>query len=262
MDVNLSRRALALAATAGLIACASGARLGGDTHLREILALNTRARGGANALAGVRTVRSSGVITEPAFTVTGAYLASTDGYARVDVYHQGAHVFSEGIDAAGCWTRPDVSQQAIPGSERGEAALRHAREFNLYSLEALADRGHSISLSPPEVIDGVTNDVLLVRLSDGFETKRYIDRSTWQVVRSRDVRPLHVDVDATAREIESIFSDFREFQGVRSATSWIERDMNSGDILVRGVTQGVRYNEDAPAERFDRAAPPVAPIDA
>lgn len=251
------RRTLLLGAAPLLAACASAR--GWDTSLEDVIARNTLARGGARALDAVHTLRSHAEIVEPSFTVTGCYLASSRGLVRVDVYHQGRHVFSEGIDEAGPWSRQDVSRSAGPASAGGGAALRHGLEFNLFGLHAFAARGHQLFLEAREQLAGTNFHVVRVRLSDGFETRRYIDPITWQIVRSRDVRALHVDVDSATNQMESEFSDFREVQGVTSPFAWVERNLSTSAVVLRGATQQAAFNPDVAAEAYARAAPPQLP---
>ncbi len=84
-------------------------------------------------------------------------------------------------------------------SAKGTAALRHGVgecRGNCLVWHELRQRGHRVDLAKRE---GNRWDELLFAanrtLSDGYTTTLYVDPTSWLITRSRDVRPLHVDVD-------------------------------------------------------------------
>ncbi|MGE0595784.1 MAG: hypothetical protein AB7P07_05440 [Hyphomonadaceae bacterium] len=209
--------------------------------LGALVARHVEARGGAVTLDAVRAMRNEAEIVEPSFTVRGPYIASVEGLMRVDIFADGACVWSEGIDRAGAW---DWQQGREPraASEAGAAALAHGVEFNLFGLHRYAERGHILSYEGVETIDGVDYYVLRIVLADGFETYRYIHPETYMIARARDVRALHPDVDATETMLESVYSDFRSVSGVISPFVWLQRDMRTGEVVQRGSVLSLEYN--------------------
>lgn len=252
----INRRAVLSAATVSLASCAGIAH--SPLALDAIIANHTRARGGAGALDAIRNTRNVATIVEPSFTVRGRYIATEDGRMRIDVFQDGANVFSEGLDAEGAWQREGPEAPVTPVSEAGRAALLHGVEFNLFGLHAFPARGHRISLEGREILDGVSFYVLKIVLSDGFETYRYIDPESWLMTRKRDVRALHPDVDPATRLLETVESDFRPVHGVLSAFAWEQRDVAHNAVVQNGVIHSLEYNAEIADESFLRATPALA----
>lgn len=244
----LTRRAFAATAVA---AAACAPREEGPIDLARVIARHTEARGGAAALDAVRTMRNDCAVVEPTFSVGGPYIASTDGLMRVDIFADGACVFSEGIDRAGAW---DWSQGAepTPASEAGAAALAHGIEFNLFGLHRFAERGHTLTLEAPEEIDGALYHVIKIVLRDGFETYRYIDPVSWMITRTRDIRAIHPDMDPTETLLQNEYSDFRAANGVLSPFAWVQRDLRTGQVVQTGTVRSLEYNVALTDADFDR----------
>jgi hypothetical protein len=240
------RRFLVTAAAAS--ACAPRR---GPLTLEEVIARHTDARGGAAALDAVQTLRNEAAVAEATFNVRGPYIASTEGLMRVDIFADDQCVFSEGIDREGAWSWSPGSEPQ-PASEAGAAALRHGVEFNVFGLHRFAERGHALSLEGVQEVAGVELHVVKIVMNDGFETYRFIDPATWMIVRSRDVRAFHPDLDATEAPLESAFSDFREVAGVRSPFEWMQRDLRTGEVIQRGTVLSLEYNTPLTDADFSR----------
>jgi len=198
--------------------------------LANIIDANVAARGGATALENIRNIRTKVEIVEPTFAVTGDYRAK-DGRMRIDIYADGARVFSEGVDDVGAWQQNGEGAPITESSASGRAALLHGIEFNLFGLHQLTDRGAALSIEGDENIDNVTFRGIKVRLADGFETYLYFNPATSMIERRRDVRALHPDVDPTTKLIENRYFDFRDFCGVLSPASSRQVDVISGTEL-------------------------------
>ena len=82
-----------------------------------------------------------------------------------------------------------------------------------------------------ELVAGTNYYVLQLTLSDGYSTRLYIDPSSWLIIRRRDFRPLHVDIDPRPTTIETVFSDFTEVSGVKFPFSSVDTDLESGKVL-------------------------------
>lgn len=241
-----------LVTAAAACACAPRRR---PLTLKEVLARHTEARGGAAALDAVRTLHNEAAVAEATFNVRGPYIANTEGLMRVDIFAADRCVFSEGIDRGGAWSWSEGGAPQ-PASEAAAAALRHGVEFNVFGLHRFAERGHTLSLEGVEDVAGAELHVVKIVMNDGFETYRFIDPASWMVVRSRDVRAFHPDLDATEAPLESEFSDFREVAGVRSPFEWTQRDLRTGEVIQRGTVLSLEYNtplRDADFARTRRA---------
>lgn len=248
-----------LLAAGAVAACAP--RAPAELTLAEVIARHTEARGGAAALDAVRNTLNIAEVVEPTFTVLGRYIASADGFMRIDVFHQGARAISEGVDSAGEWFWPGDAPAPLPASDVAVAsgALRHGIEFNVFGLHALPARGHTLALEGRELIADINYYKIKLTLADGFETWRYINPDTWMTDRSRDLRALHPDVDPTPIVIETEYTDFRPVAGVLSSYHWVQRTVASNETLQTGTIQRLEYNAPPEALNFPRTAS-VIPI--
>jgi hypothetical protein len=187
-----------------------GSQAGATRSIETVLAQHTESRGAGPEATDSLRVRLQ--VEEPEFTVEVRYVADRAGRVRVDVFHRGRRVFSEGIDERGAWS---MGEKGPPRGASADAlaALEHGRVFNLYGLEELQRLGHRIVLEEPEHREGRTYDVVRVELSDGFKTWRWVDAETGRLVIKRDFRSLHPDIDPRPVWIETRLSDFRAVRG-------------------------------------------------
>lgn len=231
---------------AGAAACAPR-----QLDLETVLARHTQARGGAAAIDAVRTLRNEAEVVEPSFTVRGPYVASAEGFMRVDIFAGEQCVFSEGIDRAGAWSWQQGGAPE-PASQTGSRALQHGIEFNVFGLHRFAERGHTLTLEGAEDFNGTQCHVIKVVLNDGFETYRFIDANTWMMVGSRDVRAVHPDIDATEIVMGNEYSDFRAVDGVTSSFAWLQRNLTTGEVVQTGTVLSLAYNPPLTDADFDR----------
>lgn len=241
---------------ASFAAAACTPRTPPDLSLDEVIARHTEARGGAAALDAVHNTLNIAEVVEPTFTVTGRYIASTDGFMRIDVYHQGSRAITEGVDPEGEWVWAGDKAAPEPASEVAIAsgALKHGIEFNLFGLHAMPDRGHAMVLEGREVIADIEYYKIKLTLADGYETWRYINPETWMIDRGRDLRPLHPDVDPTPVVIESEYTDYRPVAGVMSSFHWVQRNVETGETMQTGTIQRLEYNAPQDQMNFPRTA--------
>lgn len=202
------------------------------SELDALIARHTEARGGVAAIEAVDNIRARVEIVEPGFTIDGDYRAR-DGAMRIDIYADGARVFSEGVDADGAWQQDGPGAPIVASTEKGRAALLHGIEFNLFGLHQLRARGHALSLEADETIDGVDYKVVKITLDDGFETYFYLNPETAMIERRRDVRALHPDADPAEKLIENRFTDFVRKCGVVISGASQQVDVKTGDVMQR-----------------------------
>ncbi len=242
------RRLIAACAAACLAVPAASEPAGLDA----IVARNTAARGGAEAIEAVSDFEADIHIVETTFEVDGRYVATRDGRMRVDIFAEGQSVFTEALGRGRAWSW-NPRDGAATASDQGRAALRHGIEFpfKLFGLHEMAGRGHRLEAAGRESIGGVEYDVLLLTLDDGFLTRYYVNPKTGLIDRERQHRALHVDVDPTPTWIETEFSDWRPVRGVLFPHRSVEREVESGKVLATVTTRGIRLNSSPPAERFE-----------
>lgn len=251
--MNLINRREIIAA-GGMALIASRARAAPGVTLGEVLANHERARGGRAALSAIRAITTELLIEERGSTLKARYSASLEPRMRIDVVAGDQRVWSEGIDGAGAWEWP--GGQPAPNAAHGPAALalQHGIEFNLIDLSRYPSRGHRLTLTGQESRDGRTSHIVQADLKDGFQTFFLIDAASWMIVRRRDFRAMHPDLDAKKTWLENVDEDFRVVAGVKAPFLSRQVDMASGKTLQTTTTQSLAYNPVLPESALTRPA--------
>jgi len=258
---HLTRRAALLLLGSGAASACVAGRIGArPISLAEIVRRNTLARGGAAALDRIRSLTSAVAIEEGAQKLNGMYAATAARLVRVDIYAGGKSVFSEGIDDRGAWNW-SPGQPPKPSVESGRAALLNGAENHLFGWHRFAERGHKLALMPPADVDGVAHQVVEVRYTTGQVSYFYLDPATWLIVRRRDERAYHPDIDPTKQKVETRFSDFRKVDGTVFSHHDGDFDLATGKLIASFRASDRRINPPLAANHFDRdrRAPPAWP---
>lgn len=225
--------------------------------LDEVIARHIRARGGAAALDGVRSCLIELDITERGQTIQGRYAAAA-GLVRIDIYAGGNLVYREGVDRQGVWMWPGGSEAPRASEATGAAnALLHGAENHLFGLHRFAERGHRLRLMSAERIEGVEYPVIEVVYTTGHTSYFYVDSASWMIVRRRDQRAYHPDVDTTQQRVETLYSDFQTVDGVVAAHRNVDIDLANGSTLsTNQVTRRV-LNPTLAENLFERTYTPA-----
>jgi len=246
------RNLLAILVATALAGCATlPAGLGTSPTLADIVQRNTEARGGASALDRMSAVAIDVEILEGGQALMGRYAATKDGLVRIDIYVDGKHAGSEGIDAGGVWilTKDGPAPSVATGAGN---ALLHGAVNHLFGWNRFPERGHELALMPSETIDGLTYPVVEVTYSTSHKSYFYVDPDSWKVVRRRDVRAYHPDVSLDKKQVESRSLDFQTVDGVVAAHRNEDYDLGTGKLLsINRVLKRV-VNPMLPAGYFDR----------
>jgi hypothetical protein len=249
MTARATRRFLLLIGTASAIFGCNQPPLTVD----DVIERNAKAMGGRIALEAVHTIEVDLHITDPGFEVDGTYRAARPGRMRIDVKADGQHVFTEAFDGRNGWQWKGEGT-AEPASPKATAALRHGVELpgKLFGLHELKQHGHQIELVARERVEGVDYYVLRLTLNDGYTTSLYVDPQSWLIMRRRDVRPLHVDVDPTPTTIEQRISDYREIAGVQFSFASKEIDLKTGKELESSKVNRIKVNPPIDQSIFEK----------
>jgi len=225
----------------------------GDISLDLLIARHVEARGGEAAIEHVRTFESDIHILEPSFEVDGRYVATRDGSMRIDIMIDDERVFTEALHQGRGWSW-SPAEGVREASARGAAALRHGIEFplKLFGLHEMQRRGHRLELYGRETVAGVAYYVVKLTLDDGFECRYYLNPESWMIERERASRALHVDVDPRQQWVETTYSDFRRTDGILFPHQYVERVVESGELLSTGTTRAIRINPEISESRFLR----------
>lgn len=256
--MRVNRRDVLAAVLAAPVLSSACATAGAALSLDDVIARHVQARGGAAALDRVRTCAIDLEITERGSTIQGRYYASVERLARIDIVIGGQRAYSEGLDADGVWLWPGDEPVARASVAEGAAnALLHGVEGNVIGLHRFRERGARLVLSPPETLDGVTYHVIECTYSTGHVTYFYIDPSSWLLVRKRDERAYHPDVDSTQQHVESRFSDWQSVDGVVAPHLNADYNIDTGALLSTARVLSRRLNPDLPEGLFSRSYQPV-----
>ncbi len=244
----------------GLLAATFGAPCAeSEMSVDTILQLNLKAVRGNSEIGRIQTTDMTLSISEADYSLIARYRAADDGVMRIDVFADGQRVFSEGKDGLGVWEWPGGQDAPKDVTHEGAAALEHGVEFNLFPLAELIGRGHSIDLVGREEIRGNHYFVLVITLSDGFETYRYINEETWLVEISRDYRALHPGNDATKKSMETRYDQFRRTDGILSAGRSRDFEQSSDQAIQTMLVLDAKYNVPRAGLDLDRSYVPDGP---
>lgn len=210
----------------------------------EVIERNTHAMGGRAAIGAVSSIEIDLHIVDPEFEVDGKYRAARPSRMRIDVMAGGKHLYTEAFDGDRGWQWKGQGTAIEEKSPKATAALRHGVELpgKLFGLHELRQRGHRIELTGRERIDGNDYYPLGITLKDGYTTTLCVDSRSWVIMKRRDVRPLHVEIDPTPTTIESRFSDFRKVDGVLFAFASTDIDLATGKVLETTRVRSIKIN--------------------
>ncbi|MGZ8283651.1 MAG: hypothetical protein ACXWUN_11995, partial [Allosphingosinicella sp.] len=258
MPSILTRRAFLGCSAAAVLLPRRLAAQATDPVLDELVARNTAARGGAEALDRVHSCLIELDISEGGQTIQGRYAAHAAGLVRIDIYAGGNLVYREGVDRAGVWLWPGDAAAPRPSTADGAAnALLHGAENHLFGLHRFRERSHALRLMPRERIDGVEHPVIEIAYRTGHRSYFYLDPSTWQFARRRDERAYHPDVDTTRQRVETRFSDLQTVDGVVAAHRNVDIDLATGAVLATNQVNRRALNPPLPENVFDRNFGPI-----
>ncbi len=178
----------------------------------EIVAKNVEARGGAAALAAVKSLRRTGRFVSPGSSslITLSQVVERPGRVREETTYQGLTAV-EAFDGAKAW-------QVQPFEGRKEAALMSDDDAKPLRLEADLDgpwvnataKGHTLEYVGTEDVDGTLAHKLRVKLAWGGEITVFFDPDTWMAIRERR----KTVVRGAERERETDLGDYEKAGGV------------------------------------------------
>ena len=237
------RYIVGLASAILIAACAAPHASNIDRHVE--------ARGGETAIEAQNTIRVRVRVTEPTFTVEGDYRATRDGLMRIDIYADGNRVYTEALDGSEGWQM--YGDGSIAGhSEDGRRILAAGIAGNLYGLHEYASLGHIVGDGQTETIDGFAYPTIDISYEGGREERLYLDPDSWLTVRQRGEYALHPDVDPTQEIFETLYSDFREVDGVMRAFQTRKINLRTGEIAQETQILSVEINPELDPAQFER----------
>ncbi|HXQ31443.1 MAG TPA: hypothetical protein VN790_05700 [Steroidobacteraceae bacterium] len=193
----------------------------------EIIAHSVEARGGAAALAAIKTLRRSGRLIIPGANVDVRVreLKTRAGEYRSDLTLQGLTQI-QAYDGKQAWT-------VQPFQGRKDPSLMSADEAKGLALSSDIDlpfvdyrrKGHAVEYLGLEDIDGTPSYKLRVRLQWGDEATFWIDPDTWMVIRELDRQTIRGADELTQTDygeyekVAGVYIPMTEEQGPKDADS-------------------------------------------
>ncbi len=178
----------------------------------EIVAKNVEARGGASALASVKSLRRTGRLVRPGRNslITLTEVQERPGRIRQEATYQGLTQI-QAFDGEQGWQVRPFAGRKDPAlmSEDDAKPLRIAADLEGTFVNAKT-KGHTLEYLGTEDVDGTLAHKLRVRLKWGGDVTIWIDPDTWMVVR--DLRTL--TVRGAEQEVETDYGDYEKVVGV------------------------------------------------
>lgn len=220
--------------------------------LDRLVAANTNARGGAAAIESIQAVGFEFQVTEPKFTVRGRYVATREGFMRVDIMAGGERVYTEALGPDGAWQLRKGQTEGTPESEAGAAALRRGVVENLYGLHELPGLGYTLTFAGSRKLGNENYWAIDVKAPSGFSETLYLDEHTYLVTRKIETSALHPDLDAAKKRFETLSLDYRPAGGVEFARKSEKRNLDTGEIVQTTIVKSVSINPDIDGSVFRR----------
>lgn len=175
--------------------------------------------------------------------------AQEPGAVRVTLTISPETIYEEGFDGKAAWEKPVGETKGHPTPGEPETALRRgAITLGHYrTLNELIALGLAAAILPRETVEGVEYDVVEMTFPDGYAERLYLDMKTHLIARTRVRKALHVGIDTTRRNTESVLSDYRKVDGVTIAFLMTERDVDTGETTQTITWQSAEFTPADPA---------------
>ena len=203
--VLLAVVALAVIASAVLVPC-----LGAQT-VDEIIAKNVQARGGADKLKSVQSIKSTATMAMgPGMEAPGVLIQKRPALARLELTVQGLTAV-QAYDGKAAW-------QIMPFMGKKDAELMSADEAK--ETEEMADidgplvdykgKGHQVELLGKEKIEGTDAYKIKATLKNGDVETIYIDSDSYLEIKEETKRTIR----GSEQVVESAIGDYKEVNGI------------------------------------------------
>ena len=178
----------------------------------EIVAKNVEARGGAAALASLKSLRRTGRYVLPGrnLLITLTEVKERPGRIRQEATYQGLTQI-QAFDGEKGWQVQPFEGRKDPSlmSEDDAKPFRLAADLDGPFVNAKA-KGHTLEYLGTEDVDGTLAHELRVRLKWGGDVTVWIDPDTWMVIRDLATST----VRGAEQEVETDYGDYEKAGGV------------------------------------------------
>ena len=212
----------------------------------EIIAKNTAAKGGADKLKAVKTVRMTGKMTiAPGVEAPIVMELQREGGMRIDITVQGM-VVSQGYDGTKAW---------MVNPLQGSKAPQEMSADDTKSVEEQADidgplidykaKGHTVELLGKEKVEGSDAYKVKVTMKNGTIRTFYIDAEHFLEIKEESKRMQR----GTEVEGDTIYGDYKEVGGMMFAHS-IDGGQKGAPARQKVVVDKIEINVPIDASRF------------
>lgn len=214
----------------------------------QIVARHLAARGGAKALAGVRTLRMSGrAIEGPGREAILRREIARPGRIRTEFVFQGTTGVYVWDGKSGWQVSPlDGSLDVVPMPAEAAAVSAEQADFEGPLVDWRA-KGHKVELAGTADLAGGPAHDLKVTLKSGVVRHVWVDAATGLMVKSSSTRK----VRGHEMEFEILFGDYRETSGVHFARS-IDMGVKGRPRRMKILVESVEVNPPLDVARFRR----------
>jgi outer membrane lipoprotein-sorting protein len=219
----------------------------------EIIAKNVQARGGADKLKSVQSIKSTATMSMgPGIEAPGVLIQKRPALARLEFTVQGLTAV-QAYDGKNGW-------QIMPFMGKKDPELMSADEAKEIEENADLDgplvdyksKGHQVELQGKEKIEGTDAYKLKVTLKNGDVQTIYIDSDSFLDIKEVTKRT----VRGTEQEIESAIGDYKPVNGIMFPFA-VESGVKGTDQKQKLTITKVELN--VPAEDSMFKMPPAAP---
>jgi hypothetical protein len=206
----------------------------------EIVAKTLQARGGADKLKSIKSIRFTGSVAIQGESMAFVQLQKRPNKLRRDLSVQGI-TLSRGFDGEHGWEKAPVqgsSESAVNVLQGQELEdLRTEAEFD-GTLMGYKEKGYKVELSGKEPVDGKDAYRLKVTMKDGVVRNIFIDAASFLEVKVAGTTKR----EGVATDFELILSDYRTVEGIRFPFSFEDRQLSGGAANQKLVLEKVEFN--------------------
>lgn len=220
----------------------------------EIIAKNVAARGGAEKIKSVKSIKSTATMTMgPGMEAPGTLIQKRPDQARLEFTVQGLTAI-QGYDGKQAW-------QIMPFTGKKDPELMSADESK--EMEETADldgplmdyksKGHKVELLGKEKVEGTDAYKLKVTLKNGDVQTVYIDADSFLEIKEETKRM----VRGTEQIVESSIGDYKEVNGIIFPFA-MENGVKGSAEKQKLTIQKIELN--VPADDSIFKMPPTVPL--
>jgi hypothetical protein len=221
----------------------------------EIVGKALQARGGADKLKALKSMRITGSIAVQGESLPFVQLQKRPNKLRRDITIQGM-TLSRGFDGQNGWEKAPAqgSSEGVVNVVKGQELeeLREEADFD-GTLMGYKEKGYKVELSGKEAVDGKDAYRLKITMKDGAVRNIFIDAASFLEVKVAGT----TQREGVATDFELILSDYRTVEGIKFPFSFEDRQPSGGAANQKLTLEKVEFNIAIDDSNF--ALPAAAP---